>query len=223
MDKDEYYRDILEGLSVWFTSSVIEDILITVSEFDAPDLSNALNKNQITAKKWLADQLHRAIGTDLGIVYVLGGWYGVLAAILLHDHRLNISAVVSVDKDPRCRSVAESVNRTHLADHKFRAITADMSALNYDELLSRKPANRPPDVLINTSCEHIGDFAQWYDRIPAHTLQVLQSNNYYACSEHTNCVADLESFRRQTPMRDVLFAGSLQLKKYTRFMLIGRR
>ena len=221
MDKDEYYRDILEGLSVYFASPFIGDILNTLSEFDAPDLGAALNKNQITAKKWLAEQLHAVVGGDLGIVYVMGGWHGVLGAILLHDNRLNIEAVVSIDKDPRCRPIAESLNRTHVENDRFRTITADISTLSYEELFGRQPPNHPPDVLINTSCEHIRDFTQWYERIPAQTLQVLQSNNYYACEEHINCVSDLESFRRQAPMHKVLFDGSLRLKKYTRFMLIG--
>jgi hypothetical protein len=76
-------------------------------------------------------------------------------------------------------------------------------------------------VLINTSCEHLDRFQEWYAKIPPGTLQVLQSNNYYACEEHTNCVPDLETFQHQAPMRESLLTGSLKLKKYTRFMLIG--
>lgn len=222
MDKDEYYRDILEGLSIYLDSSFIQDILTTLSQFDVPDLGAALNKNQVRGKTWLVDQMHAAIGTELGTVYVLGGWHGVLAAMLLHDPRVNIRMAVNIDKDPRCKPIAESLNRTHAQVDAFRAVTADMMTLDYAELLSVDPSSELPDVLINTSCEHVEQFAQWYRQIPPGTLQVLQSNDYYACEEHTNCSADLESFARAAPMRDLLYAGALELKKYTRFMLIGR-
>ena len=44
MDKDEYYRDLLKGLSAYFESPFIADVLTTLCEFDAPDLGAALNK-----------------------------------------------------------------------------------------------------------------------------------------------------------------------------------
>ncbi len=220
MDKDEYYRDILEGLSVYFSSAFVDDVLHALSRCDAPDLGAALNRNQITGKKWLVDELYRATGGRTGHIYVLGGWYGVLAAMLLHDTRFDIGAVTSIDSNAQCKLVAERLNRTHAKSDRFRAMTADMLQLNYDQLLAGTNAD-PGDVLVNTSCEHVERFPQWYARIPPDTLQILQSNDYYACEEHSNCVPDLESFQRQAPMRKPLFAGSLKLKKYTRFMLLG--
>jgi hypothetical protein len=41
--------------------------------------------------------------------------------------------------------------------------------------------------------------------------------------EHVNCVRDLAEFRAQAPMRETLFAGARALRRYTRFMLIGRK
>ena len=52
---------------------------------------------------------------------------------------------------------------------------------------------------------------------------VLQSNDFFSCEEHVNCVADLATFMRQAPMSPLLSAESLALKRYTRYMLIGRR
>ncbi len=49
-----------------------------------------------------------------GTVTVLGGWFGVLGAILLADRRLAIRQVVSVDLDPRCEAIARSLNATHV-------------------------------------------------------------------------------------------------------------
>ena len=221
MDKDEYYHDILDGLATYYANPFIADILATVSRFTAPDLGAALNKNQITGKLWLTNELHRAVGGRLGNIYILGGWYGVLAAMLLHDNRFDITGVVCIDRDEHCKPIADSLNRTHISRGKFRAITADLQQLDYEDILVNSNSKTRPDVLINTSCEHLDQFEQWYAKIPSGTLQVLQSNDYYACEEHTNCVPDLETFQQQAPMHELLHAGSLRLKKYTRYMLIG--
>ena len=63
----------------------------------------------------------------------------------------------------------------------------------------------------------------WYDGVPPGTLQVHQSNDYFDCPEHVNCVADLEAFKADLPMGEVLYQGSMARKRYTRFMLIGRK
>ena len=80
-----------------------------------------------------------------------------------------------------------------------------------------------PDVIINTSCEHLAEFGAWYERLPEGVTLVLQSNDYVAIPEHVNCVESPEAFALQAPMREVLFAGELALEKYRRFMLIGRK
>ncbi len=79
------------------------------------------------------------------------------------------------------------------------------------------------DLLINTSCEHLAEFGRWYERVPAGQRLVLQSNDYFACDQHVNCVADLAAFRAQAPMQEVLFAGERRMRRYVRFMLIGRK
>lgn len=214
----ERYRDILDGLAAYFASPLVGDILATVSRFDLPDLGGALNRSQVTSKLWLADALADAGGARFGTVTVLGGWFGVLGAILLADRRLAVGRVLSLDIDPRCEPVARSLNASH--GERFAAATGDMLAHAY-----APPASSPavPDLVVNTACEHLPDFAAWYARIPAGTLLALQSNDYFAIAEHVNCVRDLEAFRAQAPLAEVLFAGARRQKKYTRFMLVGRK
>jgi hypothetical protein len=219
-DRDEYYGDILEGLAAWFASPQIADVRATVSRFPEPDLGVALNRNQVTSKLWLVESLRQFAGAAYGTVTVLGGWFGVLGAILLSDRRLSIGRVVSVDLDPRCARVAESLNASEVRTGRFVARTADMRTLDYSPATV---AARPPDLLINTSCEHIVGFEGWYERVPAGQLLVLQSNDYYAIADHVNCVPDLDAFRAQAPLREELFAGMQPHKRYRRFMLIGRK
>jgi hypothetical protein len=216
-DAEERYRDILEGLATYFASPFVADILATVSRFAEPDLGGALNRNQMGSKLWLADALAGAGGARFGTVTVLGGWFGVLGAILLADRRLAIGRVISIDVDPRCAAVARSMNASH--GERFAAVTADMLDCAY----APPQAGDVPDLIVNTSCEHLADFAAWYGRLPPGQLLALQSNDYFAIAEHVNCVRDLDAFRRQAPLAQLLFAGSRPHKKYTRFMLLGRK
>ena len=49
-------------------------------------------------------------------------------------------------------------------------------------------------VIVNTSCEHIEAFSDWFDSPPSGPLLVLQSNDYFSCDEHINCVNMLDEF-----------------------------
>lgn len=222
IDPDEYYGDMLEGLAAWFASPFVADLRATVARFPAPDLGNALNRNQVASKRWLVDRLREAAGERFGTITILGGWFGVLGAMLLHDPRLAIRRVVSVDIDPRCAAIAESLNATHVRSGRFVAETGDMLLRDYPPIASRTDVESP-DVVVNTSCEHIAAFGDWFARLPQGQLVVLQSNDYRGVAGHVNCVSDLEAFRAQAPLRPLLYAGTLPTKRYRRFMLIGRK
>jgi hypothetical protein len=215
---DEFYRDILEGLAIHAGSALQRDVLATISRHDEPAIGAALNKNQIASKLWLAESLRASAGTAFPRVLILGGWVGVLGAVLLHDPRFAIDGVLSIDIDPHCAPIAESLNATHVRAGRYAAQTADMLGFDYGSACGNRF-----DLVINTSCEHLDDFAGWYRQVPAGQLMVLQSNDYFACREHVNSVADLAAFRAQAPMREVLFAGQRAMRHYTRFMLIGRK
>ena len=218
-EKDRLYLDILDGLSVYYDSPLIQDIVKTAAEFPEPDLGTAFNHNQTASKTWLIEALHDALGGNLGVVYVLGGWYGVLGALLLHDRRFDISRLLSVDLEDHCRPVAESLNRTHVDGGRFTALTADMLGLDY-----AGGATAPkPDLLINTSCEHLERFGDWFAGVPDGMALALQSNDFFDCDYHVNCVPSLAALEAQAPMTEILFAGELETKNYTRFMLIGRK
>ncbi|MBZ0216578.1 MAG: hypothetical protein K8F25_08500, partial [Fimbriimonadaceae bacterium] len=99
----------------------------------------------------------------------------------------------------------------------FKNRIADMYDLDYADVSER------PGLIINTSCEHIADLAGWLDLIPAGTPLLMQSNNMFDEPSHINCVENEDAFEAQANLAEILFKGALPLKKYTRFMLIGRR
>jgi len=215
---DEYYRDILDGLSAYYESPLIADLLTTINNLPAPGLGNAWNFNQISGKRWLVETLANHVDDKIEKILLLGGWYGVLASLLLDHPMFAQTHISSLDIDPGCEDVARSINKSQVKQGRFEALTADMFDFDYPAWV-----NSENSIIVNTSCEHIRAFDKWFDSIPHGTLLVLQSNDYFSCDEHVNCVNSLQEFKQQAPLSELRFSGGLKLKKYTRFMLIGRK
>ena len=209
--------DLLRGASVLTGNDLLLRLARTVSRYPEAQLHVAFNHRQIASKLWARDELakHRARRHER--IWIVGGWYGVLAALLFDDDRVSTSAASRASTSIRpWPSWRESLNEPQVADGRFAARTADMYALDY------AAAPTGPDLVVNTSCEHIDDLPGWLALIPRGTRVLLQSNDYFAESEHVNSLATLEDFAAAARLGHVDFAGSLYLRKYTRFMLIGR-
>ena len=80
-----------------------------------------------------------------------------------------------------------------------------------------------PDTIINTSCEHIENFDNWYSKVPNDRLMILQTNDYFEIDDHINCVKNINEFQKMCPLSKELYSGVLNLDQYNRFMLIGYR
>lgn len=207
----EHAFDLARGIAAYTRSPLIEGIGRVIAKHPDAHIANAFNHKQVACKVWARDTLFEVAGPSYGKIAILGGWYGILGAILLEDQRFDVAAVDSFDIDPDVEAVARTLNAAF--PDKFHAVTADMYAIDYAALAA--------DVVINTSCEHIADLKAWLDRIPAGTRVLLQSNDYFSEPTHINCVASVEEFAKQAALTTVEFAGALPTKKYTRFMLIG--
>lgn len=213
----EAFHDLLRGMAALSGNRIVADIARLYGKGAPPDLSIACNHKQIASKQWLVEALAETMSRPDGPVWVLGAWYGVLGALLLDDVRLDLSEVVSLDIDPSCAGTAETLNHRHVETGRFRAVTADMTTLDF-------AAMRPkPGLVINTSCEHLPDVPGWLASLPAGLPLLLQSNDYYREPDHRSCVPSLEAFKKQVGLGEIWFAGARPTKNYTRFMLIGRR
>ncbi len=203
--------DLMRGVAVYLGSPLVRNLARVIAEHPHADLANAFNHKQVACKMWARDMLYASYGGRFERVWILGGWYGVLAAMLFDDARFEIAAIDSIDIDPDVGAVARTLNQA--AGDGFAASTGDMYALDYR-------AGRP-DLVVNTSCEHIADVRGWLALLPEGTRVLLQSNDYFSEPTHINCVATLEAFETMAGLRDLRFSGSLPMKRYTRFMLIG--
>jgi len=190
--------------------------------------NDCFSRGQLKSKLWLVQELKKC-NVDLGIVFLCAGWYATLATMLFESN-INVDKVRSFDIDPSCIDIAKVFNKPWLMeDWQFQASTEDIHNINYVVHTynvtrhdgSVQSLTDQPDTIINTSCEHIENFAEWYDLIPEGKLVVLQSNDYYEIEEHVNCVGSIEEFVVKAPMNNILYSGEFDLPKYRRFMLIG--
>ena len=192
------------------TSTLQSSIGNIVEKYPNARWKDVFRENQLESKSWLVKQLQHW-DTDLGIVYICGGWYGVLSSMLFIS-KLPIIRIYSYDIDPTSTQIANDINSFKYTN-RFMAITEDIHNLDYNKC----------DTIINTSCEHITNFSDWYDNIPDNKLLVLQSNNMSDWHEHVNCIESLEEFKQQCYISNLLYSGELENEEFTRYMLIGRK
>jgi|TARA_B100001093_G_C26714998_1_gene965237 hypothetical protein len=169
---------------------------------------------QIKSKLWLIEALekHKSIRNAEFVIH--GGWNGVLACMMFNSE-LGCKHITSIDIDPKCKEIASTMNKRYEMEGKFESVTADMCEYEY---------TREPYFVINTSCEHITQeqYNTWLDKVPDGAQIILQSNNYFELDEHVNCSKDLKEFEWKSKL-NVSEKAELELPKYTRYMLVGRK
>ena len=206
--------------------AAFKSFFVNDTKFD----KDSFSRGQLQSKIWLVEELKKC-NVDLGTVYLCAGWYATLATMLF-ESGMQIDKVRSFDIDPSCVDIAETFNKPWFVDNwRFKAVTKDIMHITYDEHWweswsnannrMSKPILDKPDTIINTSCEHIHNFAEWYSKIPEGKLVILQSNDFGDVAEHTNCSTSLSEFSKSATMSDTLYEGELFLPRYTRFMKIG--
>lgn len=190
-----------------------------------PDI---FSKGQIQSKIWLIQTLKDIRAVDLGIVFLVGGWVGLLPKMMLEDEKLKIEKIRSFDIDPTCARTADLMNQNNLNGWRFKAQTADALHLNYEKCIyttlkangSSVQMQDVPDTIINTSCDHF-DYKEWFSLIPKGRLVIMQNTDFAHDESHTNLVSSLEDFKKSVQFSHLIYVGEKQLPVSRRFMLIG--
>jgi hypothetical protein len=211
-DWREHAFDLTRGIAVFTGCPLVKGVAKVIAKYPEADIGNAFNHKQVACKMWARDRLFESAGGVFGEIWIVGGWYGVFAGMLLEDARFKIGRIENSDIDPDVGAIAQTLNHAHHT--RFETITADMYKLDY--------AGRRPDLVVNTSCEHIPDLGAWLSLMAKGQRVLLQSNDYFSEPTHIACVPSLQAFEQLAALSQVEFAGELPMKKYTRFMLIGR-
>ena len=163
----EQALDLTRGIAAYVNHPLVAALARVIAKHPQADIANAFNHKQVACKMWALDRLFESCGGRFGRIWVLGGWYGVLPAMLFNDARFDIAAVDSIDIDPEVGPVARTLNRG--AGDRFRALTEDMYALDY--------AAGQPDLVVNTSCEHIADLSAWLALLSRGTTCLLYTSD----------------------------------------------
>ena len=238
LKQDEDLRKLILEDNIWKLWPILErytqtDFVKAFKNFYVNKIDydkTCFSRGQIQSKLWLVEELKKT-NQDLGTVFLCAGWYATLA-VMIFESSIKVDKIRSFDIDANTVEIAEIFNKKWFTDKwKFKALVEDINNIDYyqhtwqfwsnsNNRLSY-PISDSPDTIINTSCEHIKDFENWYSKIPHGKLVILQSNNYEEIEEHVNTSNTLEDFSKTAPMNQVLYEGQLGLEKYTRYMKIG--
>ena len=190
--------------------------MLTLELFEnSPDTPQGSRSQDLNlGKLWLLTELKRLGKQDFDMVYVLGSWYGGMAAYLLYKHIMFDTAYL-VDKKPKnTEFVQRTVKKLGIND-VIIPVTQDCNQTDY------KGNNI---LVINTSTNDMKN-AGWLDRIPAGSVVALQGRDNQPTNPD-NTGQTLEAFDQEHPLNQTLLLDSIKLtgvdgNPYERFMKIG--
>ena len=230
--------DIITG-NRFYLPTAFKNVL---RRFSDVELNDAFSQGQLKSKLWISE-LVNDFQIDLGdSIYVCAGWYGVLPAILFERNNIK-GNIYSFDINPEAENISDTLNKKYVSDGtRFKAITKDIHELNYSDDYHMATFYTYHDThnfslemdelhvqnvscVINTSCEHIEDFDEWWSRVPDGMLVILQNNNFVEHDDDTvvNTVPSEQRWVDKVNLTDLIYRGTLKLDKYNRFMVIGRK
>lgn len=208
--------------------ATVLDWVDTIRNFPDDNVTDSMWRGQLLSKQWLIEKLGDRIKNKKRNVLICGGWYGILASMLFDNYGDNINRIVSLDINPVCEPIADSINkRWEITDWRFKAATGDMLQATYRPFYHKFNDGSHIDLdiglVINTSCEHMIKFDEWFNNIPDNMMVVLQSNDNDTIIDHVNTHETINDFLSDVPLSVVHYAGSLKVSDYTRHMIIGNK
>ena len=183
------------------------------------DLLDSYSPNQFLSKLNLINHIKslNILNKDSEIV-IFGSWYGSILIPAFYDE---VQKITCIDQDPKVISRAKY--------NLFKDLDIDFIT---GDVFEFRDQYKTADLFINTSCEHMKPMKEWgpaptyknpwWDRVsPAYFA--FQSNAMFDIPTHTNCVNNIEEFKKQLPDRaEVLIEDEIPDDRGTRFTLVGK-
>lgn len=214
------YTDLVDEINCWAIYKLLQQShMFPVDDF--------LSVGQIKSKLWLINTVKR-LDLDLGDTVVHAAWAGLLPYLFMAtNHTYTPYRFLCVDIDETLVETAYALNKISARLDRFAFLAQDSTKFKYKNKYKvsgdRGIFDMDIKTVINTSCEHIENFEQWFSNIPDGCLVILQSNNFDD-EEHEGghfTVNSLEEFESSVNFKELKFKGTLALEKYNRYMLIG--
>jgi hypothetical protein len=113
--------------------------------------------------------------------------------------------------DHGCKKVFDAIDG-YYQDIRFRQ----------HDMQKGMPINLHPDLVINTSSEHITQevYDAWWNSIPRGTKYIVQGNNLEN-HEHVRSASNLEEFLQINRFNEPEYAGMLKCGHFYRYMAVG--
>ena len=171
-------------------------------------IADSMSSTQYKSKQWLVSTV---CGLNLhpNRILILGGWYGTYLVPMLQT--LDPVLIELTDKDPNTIKKA-----TQLHQH---FVNCTCAVLDTDNIRSIDPR---VDMVINTSCEHMGDMDRFVNVNP-NCVYVLQSCDNKNDPGHVNVVNSSEELALKSGISNIMWQGTLSLGHKSRFMVIGTK
>ena len=181
----------------------------------------ALSPSQIESKIWLCQELEKVMERTEDKkpvnIWILAGWYNILGFLLFSRERISIKKMSHFDMDKSAVEISKAFCSFWLKKGVYESSVKDCNSLKYD--------NHPPNIIINTACEHLNSW-DWFKKLPKGMMFALQANNILH-PNHPNSFRTLSDFKEiviKNSLSQLLFEGAKSfdsLSAFQQFMLIG--
>lgn len=179
-----------------------------------PDLLDSFSPNQFKSKENLINHIKKLniLNSESEIV-IFGCWYG---SILIPAFYNEVKRITAIDIDDSVIGIAK--NRIFKNYDKIDFIVND--AFVWANKSSRIKST---NLIINTSCEHMQPMKNLPILNNINSYFAFQSNNMFDIETHTNCVNNIEEFKKQLPSKaKILIEDQIEEDRGIRFTLIGQ-
>jgi len=194
------------------------------------DLLDSYSPNQFKSKLNLVNHVKslNILNKDSEIV-IFGCWYGSILVPAFYD---DVKLITAIDSDRRVILKSREIYKDY---PKVDFIEGDV----FDKRIWHRFKEdddwdlfKRCNLVINTSCEHMKPMKEW-GPIPEYktpwwkrfknTHFAFQSNAMFDIPTHSNCVNNIEEFKKQLPENaEVLIEDEIPDDRGTRFTLIGK-
>lgn len=172
------------------------------------DILNSLSSTQYKSKQWLVTELCNWVTDEAPTILIIGGWYGSYLIPMLKEKYSNCK-IIHTDKDPLTIEIASKLHKKQ-TDCVFEVLDAETPTKRYT-----------PDILINTSCEHMMTIGQHAITNQTTCLYALQSCDSTKDPGHVNASIDTKDFSKKCNLLTELLCARINLGNKNRFMSIG--
>lgn len=185
----------------------VSDAIRTTKDYAS--LGDAFSRTQYDSKLWLIEELEKISYSQQKKISIIGGWYGAYLVPFLKKS-LNPKQIYFSDLDRGALKIAKILNgEENISYHCFDAIKD-----------SKKIYEGYPDIVINTSCEHMANMIEIVNN-KNDILYVFQSCDYAGDPGHINPAISLDDFIHSSGLTKLLYYGTKDLGHKKRFMIIG--